>query len=89
MSQHKHIHPAPVSAGRQIATALALAGLASFSLPAIAADHYVSINDGNVHRDNYNNDGATGGNSIAVGVNAGASGQGASPGRLAAAGVRP
>ena len=78
MSQHKHIHPAPVSAGRQIATALALAGLASFSLPAIAADHYVSINDGNVHRDNYNNDGATGGNSIAVGVNAGASGQGAS-----------
>ena len=78
MSQHKHIHPAPVSAGRQIATALALAGLASFSLPAIAADHYVSINDGNVHRGNYNNDGATGGNSIAVGVNAGASGQGAS-----------
>ena len=46
MSQHKHIHPAPVSAGRQIATALALAGLASFSLPAIAAD-YVGINDGN------------------------------------------
>ena len=78
MSQHKHIHPAPVSAGRQIATALALAGLASFSLPAIAADHYVSINDGNVHRDNYNNDGATGGNSIAIGVSAGASGLGAS-----------
>ena len=78
MSQHKHIHPAPVSAGRQIATALALAGLASFSLPAIAADHYVSINDGNVHRGNYNNDGATGGNSIAIGVSAGASGLGAS-----------
>ena len=78
MSQHKHIHPAPVSAGRQIATALALAGLASFSLPAIAADHYVSINDGNVHRDNYNNDGATGGNSIAIGVSAGATGIGAS-----------
>jgi hypothetical protein len=78
MSQHKHIHPAPVSAGRQIATALALAGLAAFSLPAVAADHYVSTNDGNVQRGNYNNDGATGGNSIAVGVNAGASGQGAS-----------
>ena len=78
MSQHKHIHPAPVSAGRQIATALALAGLAAFSLPAVAADHYVSINDGNVHRDNYNNDGATGGNSIAIGVSAGASGLGAS-----------
>ena len=78
MSQHKHIHPAPVSAGRQIATALALAGLASFSLPAIAADHYVSINDGNVHRGNYNNDGATGGNAIAIGVSAGASGLGAS-----------
>ena len=78
MSQHKHIHPAPVSAGRQITAALALAGLAAFSLPAIAADHYVSINDGNVQRGNYNNDGATGGNSIAVGVNAGASGQGAS-----------
>ena len=78
MSQHKHIHPAPVSAGRQIATALALAGLASFSLPAIAADHYVSINDGNVHRGNYNNDGATGGNAIAIGVSAGATGIGAS-----------
>ena len=60
MSQHKHIHPAPVSAGRQIATALALAGLAAFSLPAVAADHYVSTNDGNVQRGNYNNDGATG-----------------------------
>lgn len=78
MSQHKHIHPAPVSAGRQIATALALAGLAAFSLPAIAADHYVSINDGNVHRNNYDNDGATGGNSVAIGVSAAASGLGAS-----------
>ena len=78
MSQHKHIHPAPVSAGRQIATALALAGLAAFSLPAVAADHYVSTNDGNVHRGNYNNDGATGGNAIAIGVSAGATGIGAS-----------
>ena len=78
MSQHKHIHPAPVSAGRQITAALALAGLAAFSLPAIAADHYVSINDGNVHRNNYDNDGATGGNSVAIGVSAAASGLGAS-----------
>ena len=59
MSQHKHIHPAPVSAGRQIATALALAGLASFSLPAIAAD-YVGINDLGASRDNQDGSGASG-----------------------------
>ena len=70
----------PVSENVQylIAESIALAGLAAFSLPAIAADHYVSINDGNVHRNNYDNDGATGGNSVAIGVSAAASGLGAS-----------
>ena len=58
-------------------TAIALYA-ALMSTTGFAADHYVSTNDGNVQRGNYNNDGATGGNSIAVGVNAGASGQGAS-----------
>lgn len=36
--------------------------------------HYVSINDGGVPSDNYNNDGATGNHATAIGVNADASG---------------
>ena len=67
MSQHKHIHPAPVSAGRQIATALALAGLASFSLPAIAAD-YVGINDLGASRDNQDGSGASGSYATSIGT---------------------
>ncbi|KRA70721.1 hypothetical protein ASD78_17990 [Lysobacter sp. Root667] len=38
--------------------------------------HYYSVNDGGTHGGNYNNDGASGVNSVAAGVNASASGQG-------------
>ena len=61
-----------------VALYAALMSTTGFAFAGATTPHYVSTNDGNVQRGNYNNDGATGGNSIAVGVNAGASGQGAS-----------
>ncbi len=79
MSQRKHIHPAPVSAGRQIATALrrwpasgffSLPPLPPITMSASMMAMYIGAN--------YNNDGATGGNSIAIGVSAGATGIGTS-----------
>ncbi|WP_325101123.1 YadA family autotransporter adhesin [Paraburkholderia kururiensis] len=39
-----------------------------------ARPHYVSVNDNSTHQGNYNNDGATGLNAVAIGTNAAAAG---------------
>ncbi|WP_342316351.1 YadA-like family protein [Lysobacter sp. FW306-1B-D06B] len=41
-----------------------------------AQTHYYSVNDGGIQRNNYNNDGATGANSLAAGANAAATASG-------------
>lgn len=62
-------------AKRQTTAALILAGLACSPMAAIAADHYVSINqNGNATRANYDNDGATGAYATAIGIASEASG---------------
>ena len=54
---------------RKTTLALVLAGLACSPLAAVAADHYVSINqNGNQTRPNYDNDGATGAYATAIGT---------------------
>lgn len=60
---------------RQTTMALLVAGLAFSPLAAVAADHYVSINPGGgTQRPNYDNDGATGAYSTAIGTWSEASG---------------
>jgi len=56
-----------------------LLGISALTMSSMAgaADHYVSINDGGTQGGNYNNDGATGLNAIAVGVGAKAAGENA------------
>ncbi|MFW1643753.1 YadA-like family protein [Acinetobacter guillouiae] len=60
-----------------VAGALVVVSALTMSSMAAAADHYVSINDGGTQGGNYNNDGATGLNAIAVGVGAKAAGENA------------
>lgn len=65
----------PEAVGRKTIMALMLAGLALSPVAAVAADHYVSINQNGVAtRGNYNNDGATGAYATAVGTWAQAAG---------------
>ncbi|WP_315074677.1 YadA-like family protein [Acinetobacter guillouiae] len=63
------------SAKTTVAGALLAISALTMSSMAGAADHYVSINDGGTQGGNYNNDGATGLNAIAVGVGAKAAGE--------------
>ncbi|MCS4298398.1 MULTISPECIES: YadA-like family protein [Acinetobacter] len=65
------------SAKTTVAGALLAISALTMSSMAAAADHYVSINDGGTQGGNYNNDGATGLNAIAVGVGASATGESA------------
>ena len=65
------------SAKTTVAGALLAISALTMSSMAAAADHYVSINDGGTQGGNYNNDGATGLNAIAVGVGAKAAGENA------------
>lgn len=67
-----------VAAGTQDSDAVNVAQLKAVqSQASAAATHYYSVNDGGVQGANYNNDGALGINSIAAGVDAAASAEGA------------